>query len=152
MFRCTIKIDLCCHRRRPRSIITEPLAPESEPEAEWDIISVVSSPRGAADSDSSAEEPVEVREPTAAELLDTSVRWYAVWKYCSSGIQWPGIHFGKDKAAYAGLIQLNGGSFGGLKWKRVSSHSEARAKFLAEAPKYGVTTEHVNYYAWKCPQ
>ena len=96
-----------------------------------------------------AEEEFERREPTLEEVLDTTVRYYAVWKFSSSGASYPGVHFGKETSAYEGLLKLNNGNFGGLKWRRLPCLAQARAKFSAEARRHGITSSVINLYAWR---
>ena len=142
MFSFSLRIEICCHRRRPVAAST-PISPEPEPEVEWDIVEVSS------EGSSVAEEEFERRGPTPEELLDTTVRYYAVWKFSSSGASYPGVHFGKERSAYEGLLKLNNGNFGGLKWRRVLCFARARATFSAEATRHGITSSAINFYAWR---
>ena len=121
MFSLSVRIEICCHRRRPVAAST-PISPEPEPEVEWDIVEVSS------EGSSVAEEEFERRGPTPEELLDTTVRYYAVWKFSSSGASYPGVHLGKERSAYEGLLKLNNGNFGGLKWRRLPCFARARAR------------------------
>ena len=120
-----------------------PISPDPEPEVEWDIVEVSS------EGSCVAEEEFERRGPTPEELPDTTVRYYAVWKFSSSGASYPGVHFGKERSAYEGLLKLNNGNFGCLKWRRVPCFARARATFSAEATRHGITSSVINLYAWR---
>lgn len=69
------------------------------------------------------------------------VRWYAVWSIPGhSGAIIAGIHWGQGVDAYANILHLNGGQFGGIKWRRGNSKEDAQAIFEREAHRFRVAT------------
>ena len=78
------------------------------------------------------------REPSSEDLV-AGARVYAVWKV--DGIvrsDIAGIHWSFDLAAYGAILSLNQGDFGGIRFRRFYSVTEAQRQFRAEAPRHGV--------------
>ena len=87
---------------------------------------------------------------SALESEGGDVRFYAVWALCraSGDRQWAGVHGSRGTNSYSGLLLLNGGSFGGLRWRRAASLAAASALWEAEAP--GKRIEHpIRFYQWE---
>ena len=73
-----------------------------------------------------------------------------MWKFSSGKPNWKGIHWGFERAAYDGIIRLNGGSFGGLRWKRADSYLGEVSFYSSKSSGFGEAEEDVvNYYLWK---
>ena len=76
------------------------------------------------------------------------VRCYAVWVLSRVGgeRQWTGIHCGVDINAWQGIIALNGGHFGGIRWRRGADYQDAKRVWLAECGKHKVTGPPKTYW------
>ena len=80
----------------------------------------------------------------------TDFRVYAVWSLnrSSGDRHWAGVHAGLDRDCYSGLLLLNGGSFGGLSWKRVHTGVAAAVSLWeAEALRKGIK-HSARFYFW----
>ena len=144
----------CCHRRARRETATEDLTAE-----DWDVISLPSETEPEADLNNRQEEEVETRRPTAAEESQTDFRWYCVWGFSTRDPNQVGVHCGLRRSAYDGLLRLNGGGLGGLKFKRLASYQAARKFYITKTEwNYkeiiaGTAPEPtINCYTWKCRQ
>eukprot|EP00438_Fugacium_kawagutii_P028451 Skav206775 [mRNA] locus=scaffold1075:41022:41546:+ [translate_table: standard] len=77
------------------------------------------------------------------------IRWYAVWKVPGCASDLAGVHWGKETCAYFGLLTLNGGNFGGIRWRRYNSLESAQAGFLEEAEKHKVpASQSEKVFGW----
>ena len=80
------------------------------------------------------------------------VRFYTVWRFSGNAVPAPGrllgIHASVGASAYAGLIALNGGHFGGLRFRRLPSLAEARRRFASEAPSFNLPID-ARLYWWE---
>ena len=88
------------------------------------------------------------RGPAPHEIADTTNRFYCVWKLSQGNSSCPGIHWGRNKQAYLGLVKLNGNSVGGLRWKRTATYQEALALYHQGRKQHGLC-EVVNHYFWQ---
>ena len=98
-------------------------------------------------------EPWEPRvEPLSIGLHDGArgegFRYYAVWSLSSvgEGKRWAGVHVGEGSRAYRGLLTLNGGHFGGLRFRRNDTLEQVVAAFWAEAPRWKLSK--LNVWFW----
>lgn len=66
-------------------------------------------------------------------MLETDVRYYAVWRVPRGARCALGVHGAVGAEAYHGIIQACGGFSGGLKWKRCEDLEAALEKYRAEA-------------------
>eukprot|EP00438_Fugacium_kawagutii_P002833 Skav214119 [mRNA] locus=scaffold1185:500671:507540:- [translate_table: standard] len=66
----------------------------------------------------------------------TQLRIYAVWRIplAENPLQFRGVHWGFDTVAYSGILRLNQGTFGGIRWQRCGSLELAEQRFRAELP------------------
>ena len=68
-------------------------------------------------------------------------RFYVVWRL-SAQLAVPqqqdfrGLHVGRGLAAYTAIVTANGGTIGGLRWRRALSPPEAVALYFAEAARH----------------
>ena len=139
----------CCQHRRPVVAPPSPAEPEPEDdsldhrssEGEWDVVS---------EAQSDINEKVAFRAPSIQELENPGLRFYCVWSFAKGAVSWPGVHWGLGNTAYQGLIRLNNGSFGGLRWKRTRTYEAARELFNQEKAKHGLGhTTATSDYHWK---
>ena len=145
----------CCHRRARQEARAENTAAE-----DWDVISLPSDEQSEGDPEpDEEEEEVETRQPTAAEEGHTDFRWYTVWGVAAGRPAWVGVHCGPRRSAYDGLLRLNGGSFGGLRFKRLASHQAAKRLYITKTERNAtailagsVPEPFINYNTWKCRQ
>ena len=148
---------VCCHRRQPASAL-EPTAddpsssPSSTPEPETTLEPAATAPvtTEALQNDARVILTVGVAEtvyiglvglePTEVQLIPgAEVRWYAVWSVPGQSQETiAGVHWGQDTRAYSSILQLNGGHFGGIRWRRCDNRAAAQATFSAEAHRYGL--------------
>ena len=79
------------------------------------------------------------------------LRCYAVWSLCkrSGDRQWAGVHLGRSRTAYEGLLLLNGGSFGGLAWRREANVEAAERRWLSEAERHKLDPKHIRFFFWQ---
>ena len=75
---------------------------------------------------------------SAAWSWDPEDRFYAVWSLskAAGSRKWAGIHFGRGRLAYDGVIALNRGSIGGLQWHRCKSYELALDEWKLSAPHF----------------
>ena len=80
--------------------------------------------------------PVEIGQ--GSHEFTSTTRFYAVWSLSKAGggREFSGVHAGEGTEAYKGLIALNGGSWGGIRWRRFGSYDEAITGFIAERAKH----------------
>ena len=64
-------------------------------------------------------------------------------------IEYRGVHWGEDLAAYGGILYLNRGRFAGIAWRRAFSVREAVDLFVREAAWHDVPSEPIFYYRWQ---
>ena len=83
------------------------------------------------------ERPVQ-RLPVTREY-GQELRYYAVW-VVPNHPELCGVHWGIKGEAYHSLVERANG-FGGIRWKRVSTLSEAKRLFAAEASRRRVSAE-----------
>lgn len=156
---------LSCHRRQHSSGAAgfSSVEPETEPTEDF-----------SSESPASAQSTVEQTEPAAPEfplvvggdrdlLLDlvtppletnwelSELRLYVVWSIpgCNPPQRFAGLHWGIDRIGYAGILTLNSGHFGGIKWQRVFSIARGRELFLQEAHRHQVEGDQVSFYRWQ---
>ena len=86
-----------------------------------------------------------------ARLDGAELRCYAVWSFChqEGGTAWAGVHCGRGKAAYAGILSLNGGSIGGLRWTREADVRATEQEWIARAGKHAVPRDQLRFYLWE---
>ena len=120
----------CCHRRARRQ--SPPADPEPVPEG-WDVISLPTDSESGADSEK--EEEVAIRQPTAAEKGQGDFRCYCVWGFSAGGCDWKGVHCGPGRSAYDGIVRLNSGSIGGLRFKRLDSLQASKELYITKMEK-----------------
>ena len=86
-----------------------------------------------------------------ARLDGAELRCYAVWSFChqEGGTAWAGVHCGRGKAAYAGILSLNGGSIGGLRWTRKADVRATEQEWIARAGKHAVPRDQLRFYLWE---
>ena len=147
----------CCHRRSSEVLRVQEPEPAPEPapaEAEPAPAEAVR-PTDTSSSEAEAEE-VEFRGPNEDEIGQDfrigsqSGRFYCVWKFSSGSPDWKGIHWGFERAAYDGIRRLNGGHFGGLRWKRADSYLGAVALYNSKRTEFEEAEgDPINYYLWK---
>ena len=132
----------CCHRRAVEGNRVQEVEPAPEP-------APAKEPSPAEDSATEAEaEEVEFRRPVESELQ--GARFYCVWKLSSGSPEWKGIHWGPGRTAYEGILRLNGGHFGGLRWKRADSYLEATPLYESKRAESGEAAGgQITYYLWK---
>ena len=151
---------VCCHRRQPAPAL-EPTADDSSssssssataPELETTLEPAATTPATTEDLQNDARVVLTVGvaetvyiglvglEPTEVQLIPgAEVRWYAVWSVPGqSQAVVAGIHWGQDTRAYSSILQLNGGHFGGIRWRRCDDRATAQSTFEAEAQRYGL--------------
>ena len=151
---------VCCHRRQSAPAL-EPTADEPssssssgaaapEPEATQEPAVTTLDPTEALQNDARVVLTVGVAEtvyiglvglePTEVQLIPgAELRWYAVWSVPGhSQAVVAGIHWGQDTRAYSSILQLNGGHFGGIRWRRCDNRAAAQSTFEAEAHRYGL--------------
>jgi hypothetical protein len=93
-----------------------------------------------------------LEEPPASQTWD-SERWrlYVVWVIPAQEvtIEYRGVHWGEDLAAYGGILYLNRGRFAEIAWRRAFSVREAVDLFVREAAWHDVPSEPIFYYRWQ---
>ena len=77
-------------------------------------------------------------------------RFYAVWRFSGNAAPTPGtllgVHASFGTVAYQGLLALNGGSFGGLRWRRYPDIEEVVRSWKREAPTFKLVGEPPFYW------
>ena len=91
----------------------------------------------------------------AAHPFTRNHRFYAVWRLSAvgGGTTWAGVHIGLSTDAYAGLLSLNGGHFGGIAFHRENDLESACQSWWREAPKHklakgGLSVQGCRVYFW----
>lgn len=89
-------------------------------------------------------------EPLNINWDQTDIRVYTVWRInrANNPIEWTGIHWGKELAAYSVLLTLNRGEFTGLRWRRVKNIDAGRRAYRAEAVQHNVPLHPIRVYGW----
>ena len=72
----------------------------------------------------------------AIDWENTEYRIYVVWRIplADNPLQFRGLHWGLGIRAYAGILRLNQGTFGGIRWRRCNSLELAERLFREELP------------------
>lgn len=137
----------CCHRRASSAV--PPAESQESVHDEWEIVSRPAAEPAAISVDPQplVQPPYLERGPTALELTCTDIRYYCVWSLPGHP-EVTGVHWGRGKKAYAGLIALNNGTFGGLKWKRCDSWGTACDTFDNEKGKHRLAGANLFCFYW----
>ena len=89
------------------------------------------------------------QKPETCIIFDWEYCIYVVWRVplADNPLQFRGLHWGLGIRAYAGILRLNQGTFGGIKWRRCNSLELAERLFREELPlpDREIGTE---YYEW----
>jgi hypothetical protein len=139
-----------CSRRRPAQLAVE------EEAGEWEVIQEPV-PEDSPDP-APAPAPVvapalpppgfERRPPSLPELEGGDLRFYIVFSIRGE-TELAGLHWSRGTSAYRALIALNGGNFGGLKWRRHSDYKQALQAYQDEKDRHRLDTAlPVQYYYW----
>ena len=84
-----------------------------------------------------------------SRTLPVEARHYAVWGLAGANSRaWAGVHSGHHPDPYDGVIRLNGGNWGGLRWRRCPTCEEAVVAWLREAHKHPGVPVHPPLYWW----
>ena len=89
------------------------------------------------------------QKPETCIIFDWEYCIYVVWRVplADNPLQLRGLHWGLGIRAYAGILRLNQGTFGGIMWRRCNSLELAERLFREELPlpDREIGTE---YYEW----